>query len=109
MSAKSTEENDVGYFLLKENGRCGDRGARLSRDRSNTVGDCAALARGAGASAFSFGSRFRRGWCYVENMAVDAAKIAAWEANRASPTCDEGDGWISDRLYDLYVLEPLTT
>lgn len=109
-SASSEEEDFQHYFLLKENGRCGDQGKLLS-EKVVTVEECATLARDSlgpdgGYAAFSVGTRNRDGHCYANAMAVDAAKVTAWKAERANPSCPGGK-WADEPFFDMFVLEPL--
>merc|ERR1719235_2275873 len=53
-SAMMMEEVEIGYMLIRENGHCGTRGELLSKSVTGAA-DCAALAEGAGYSAFSPG------------------------------------------------------
>jgi len=101
-SAMQVEEIEMGYMLVRENGSCGPRGEMLSRDVTG-VADCAALAQGAGVTAFSLGIRYARGRCYAEGLKVTKEMVDGFKKNRASPACTEGD-WKKDALYDFYVM-----
>merc|ERR1719473_1780163 len=68
-SAMMYEEVEIGYMLVRENGHCGTRGAKLSCSVTGAA-DCAALAAGAGVTAFSLGIRWARGRCFAEGLAV---------------------------------------
>jgi len=103
-SAEKVSEEEVGYFLLRENGRCGVRGQLLG-DEVDSIGDCAVLARKAGVEAFSYGSWVSKGKCYAENMDVSKTKLTQWQIDRRAPLCHETGGWKEDRLFDTYVLE----
>jgi hypothetical protein len=118
-SATVAEENDLGYFLLKEHAICGDVtvGTRLSTN-IRSVGDCAALVRGekCGASeplkpckAFSYGEWYKKGYCYSEHFEIDDAAIATWQMDRTNPEapCTAEGGWISNSFYDTYVLKTI--
>merc|ERR1719378_387600 len=102
-SSTFEEEESVGYMLIRENGSCGERGQLLSSDVLGAE-DCAALAEGAGVTAFSLGIKYARGRCYAETLQVTEDMIANIEKNRASPPCPAGD-WKDDALYDFYVIE----
>jgi len=104
-SAKHTEEVTFGFMHVKEGGYCGGRGQLLSR---NVQGDaeCAALAQGAGASAFLLGTWFRRGYCYSSPLTVDAMLYEEWEDTRVAPECHTEDGWTSSRIFDFYAIMP---
>jgi len=123
-NAKSIEEKELGFFLLKTHSICGDPtlGNRLSTSLRN-VGECAALVRvatcGTGAEtktceAFSYGEWYRKGYCYSEHFTIDEDKIKTWQTPmaRENPTapCDdsEGKGWVYNPFYDTYVLETTT-
>merc|ERR1719159_1365248 len=97
-SAMEVEEMEVGYMLVRENGSCGPRGEMLSKDVMG-VADCAALAQGAGVTAFSLGVRYARGRCYAEGLKATKEMMAEFQKDRASPKCPEGD-WKKDALYD---------
>lgn len=123
--AEFFKEKEIGFFLLRENGRCGVRGDLLGTGQGDllgtdtflgtsrtfltadveTAGDCALLARAKGVKAFSLGTWVAKGKCYAENMEVSEEKITAWQSSRQMPNCDETGGWIEDRLFDMYVLE----
>merc|ERR1719498_1236096 len=68
-SAMMFEEVEIGYMLIRENGHCGTRGDLLSKGVAG-VEDCAALAAGAGVTAFSLGVRYARGRCFAEGLAA---------------------------------------
>jgi uncharacterized protein YegL len=107
-SATMKEEDDLGYFLLKESAICGDVsvGTHLA-DKADTVGDCAAVVRRTGEKAFSYGQWYKKGYCYSETFPIDDAKIADWKKTRESPNapCEASGGWIPNSFYDTYVLE----
>jgi hypothetical protein len=96
------DEKTQGYMFVREQGSCGTRGALLSR-AVRSVKECSDLAEKAGKKAFSVGTWSARGVCYSENMAVDAAKISAIQANRADPPCAEG-AWKEDALFNFYII-----
>jgi len=102
-SAMMTEEKSMGYMLIREEGTCGDRGPLLGKDVLGAA-DCAALAEGAGFTAFSLGVRYARGTCYAETLQVTAEMITEFNKDRANPPC--GPGWKDDALYDFYAIEP---
>merc|ERR1719473_2621013 len=85
-SAMMYEEVEIGYMLVRENGHCGTRGALLSRDVAGAA-DCAALALGAGVSAFSLGIKYARGRCYAEGLQVTKEMHELFERDRARPPC----------------------
>merc|ERR1719281_624770 len=99
------EEEEIGYLLVHENGQCGSRGKMLAKDVAGAA-DCAALAEGVGAKAFSLGIHYARGRCYANDLAVTADYVKSVQENRAHPPCSEGD-WKKDALYDFYILEQL--
>merc|ERR1719450_437825 len=103
-SAMMFEEVEIGYMLVRENGHCGTRGAKLSSEVTGAA-DCAALASGAGVTAFSLGVKYARGRCYAEGLAVTAAMKDQFLKDRANPPC-EGGSWETDALYDFYILIP---
>jgi len=103
---KEQEESVLGFMHVKEGGYCGERGALLSTNVKDDA-ECAALASGFEASAFLLGTWFRRGYCYSSPLTVDTATYEAWEANRVNPSCSEGDGWISSRIFDFYAIAPM--
>merc|ERR1719454_1270640 len=80
-SSMMVEEQEMGYMLVAENAHCGTRGQLLSRD-ANYAADCAALAQGAQVTAFSLGTKYARGRCYAEGLAVTDALVAEWEKDR---------------------------
>jgi len=100
------EEVSYGYIHVKNGGYCGDKGIELSSNVGN-VEECAALAVGFGAGAFMEGKSFRDGACLASPMEVSKAQFTAWETNRLSPPCDEGDGWHSSTMYDFYAVIPM--
>jgi len=104
-SAMAIEEAEFGYMLVRENGSCGKRGELLSRDVTGAA-DCAALAQGAGVTAFSLGTRYARGKCFAESLKVTKEMVDGFQKDRANPPCSEGE-WKKDGLYDFYVLEML--
>jgi len=104
-SSLVVEEKSQGFLLIRENGLCGERGALLS-DQAASAQDCAALATTAKLSAFSFGTRYAKGKCYGQKLAVTADMIKGFLENRAMPACPGGE-WIDDGLYDFYVIEPV--
>merc|ERR1719450_751623 len=104
-SAMMFEEVEIGYMLVRENGHCGTRGALLSKDVSG-VEDCAALAAGAGVTAFSLGVRYARGRCFAEGLNVNTQVKHDMLGNRENPPCPGGE-WEEDSLYDFYILIPM--
>jgi len=113
-TGSSEQEELQRYFLLKENGRCGDLGKLLS-EKVVSVEDCATLARDAlgpdggpngGSAAFFVGSRNREGFCYASELPVDATKIATWVGERANPICADYGKWGDEPFLDMYVLLP---
>jgi len=104
-SSEFEEEEHAGYLLVRENGRCGERGQLLSTDVLGAA-DCAALAEGAEVSAFSLGIKYARGRCYAETLQVTEDVLSNIEKNRANPPCPAGD-WKDDALFDFYVIEPV--
>merc|ERR1712205_253643 len=88
-------------------GHCGTRGTLLSRDVAG-VEDCAALALGAGVTAFSLGIKYARGRCYAEGLEVTTETHEEFMKNRAHPPCPGGE-WTEDQLYDFYILIPIKT
>jgi hypothetical protein len=104
-SSMMVEETEMGYMLIAENNHCGTRGQLLSRDVMGAA-DCAALAQGAQVTAFSLGTKYARGRCYAEGLAVTDAMVAEWEKNRVNPKCEGGE-WTPDSLFDFYALVPL--
>merc|ERR1719301_94706 len=62
-SSTMEEEQSSGYLLIRENGSCGARGQLLGKTVLGAE-DCAALAEGAGVSAFSLGTKYARGRCW---------------------------------------------
>merc|ERR1719375_2992659 len=104
-SSTFEEEESVGYMLIRENGSCGERGQLLSSDVLGAE-DCAALAEGAGVTAFSLGIKYARGRCYAENLQVTEDMIAEFNKDRANPPCPGGK-WKPDGLYDFYAIEPM--
>ena len=104
-SSTFEEEESVGYMLIRENGSCGERGQLLSSDVLGAE-DCAALAEGAGVTAFSLGIKYARGRCYAENLQVTEDMIADFNKDRANPPCPGGK-WKPDGLYDFYAIEPM--
>merc|ERR1719161_2710168 len=102
--AMMTEEQSIGYMLIREEGHCGTRGQLLASDAAG-VEDCAALAQGAGAQAFSVGIQYARGKCYAEKLVVTQQLFQDLQKDRASPPCAEEGGWTDDALYDFYVLD----
>jgi len=113
LSASSEQEELQGYFLLKENGRCGEQGKSLSETVAS-VEDCAKLARDAlgpdasGAGAFYVGTRDLMGHCYSSALPVDAAKITGWKGERVNPTCKDYGKWMQEPFLDMFILEPNT-
>jgi len=101
-----TEEETVGYLLVREQGLCGGKGTKLSSTVEG-ADDCAALAEGGGFKSFSLGIRFARGRCYGMPQEFTADNIAAVKKNRAKPPCPSSDGWRKSALYDFYILEPI--
>merc|ERR1719454_130611 len=92
MSPSSTmvEESEMGYMLIAENNHCGKRGQLLANDVRGAA-DCAALAQGAGVSAFSLGTEHSRGRCWGEGLVVTDAMVDDWNKDRVSPTCPGGE------------------
>merc|ERR1712224_764943 len=94
-SATVADEDELGYFLLKEHAICGDVtvGTRLSTT-IRSLGDCAALVRAekCGATeplspcrAFSYGEWYKKGYCYKEHFEINDALIADWQMDRTNP------------------------
>merc|ERR1719482_1582004 len=83
-SAMTVEEVEIGYLLIREEGQCGKRGKMLSKDVMGAA-DCAALAEGAGAQAFSLGIQYARGRCYANELEVTADMIKQFQTNRKHP------------------------
>merc|ERR550537_543016 len=81
-SAMSTEEDDAGFLLVREDGLCGAQTTFLSH-QATTPSDCAALAAEAGATAFSYGKMFAEGVCFAQDLAVDETVFSEFKANRA--------------------------
>merc|ERR1719453_2675039 len=104
-SAMLVEEVEVGYMLVHENAECGPKGEMLSKD-TNYAADCAALAMGAGAKAFSLGIKYARGRCYAMGLDVTKDMIDEFMKDRKNPPCPGGE-WKPSALYDFYVLEQL--
>merc|ERR1719146_583299 len=104
-SAMMFEEVEIGYMLVRENGHCGTRGKLLSKSVTG-VEDCAALAAGAGVTAFSLGVRYARGRCYAEGLKVTKEMHEKFVKDRANPVCDSS-AWETDALYDFYILIPM--
>merc|ERR1719388_428275 len=104
-SSMMVEETEMGYMLIAENNHCGTRGQLLSKDVTGAA-DCAALAQGVGVMAFSLGTKYARGRCFAEGLAVTDALIAEWEKDRINPKCEGGD-WTKDDAFDFYALVPL--
>jgi len=105
-SSMMVEEQEMGYMLVAENAHCGTRGRLLTDQKGTQAADCAALAQGAGVTAFSLGVHHARGRCYAEGLAVTDALVAEWEKDRINPKCEGGD-WEKDELFDFYALVPL--
>merc|ERR1719265_1159390 len=105
-SSMMVEETEMGYMLVAENNHCGTRGQLLGDQKGLQAADCAALAQGAGVSAFSLGVSHARGRCYAECLAVTDALVKEWEKDRVNPKCEGGD-WKKDELFDFYALVPL--
>merc|ERR1719450_1497884 len=103
-SAMIFEEVEIGYMLVREEGHCGTRGAMLSNEVTGAA-DCAALAAGAGVTAFSLGVKYARGRCYAEGLAVTADLKDQFLKDRVNPPCPGGE-WEEDSLYDFYILMP---
>jgi len=104
-SAMFVEEVEVGYLLVHENAECGPKGELLSMD-AQFAADCAALATGAGAKAFSLGIKYARGRCYAMGLETTKDMIAEFQKDRKNPPCPGGE-WKESALYDFYVLEQL--
>jgi len=105
-SSSMQEEASLGFMLIRENGSCGTRGQLLGQQVTGAA-DCAALAEGAGVTAFSLGINYARGRCFAQNLQVTAAMIADFNKARHNPPCSDGD-WKEDGLYDFYVIEPMS-
>merc|ERR550514_1198045 len=103
-SSTMQEEATTGYMLIRENGSCGTRGQLLGQDVAGAA-DCAALAEGAGVTAFSLGIKYARGRCFAETLQVTTAMIADFNKARDNPPCSAGE-WKEDGLYDFYVIVP---
>merc|ERR1719359_1515285 len=104
-SSTMQEESSSGYMLIRENGNCGERGELLSSEVMGAE-DCAALAEGHGATAFSLGIKYARGRCFAEKLEVTEDMIADFNKDRANPPCPSGK-WKKDGLYDFYAIEPV--
>merc|ERR1719274_133073 len=89
-------------IMIKENARCGTRGVKLSKTAATST-DCAALAEGEGATAFTLGHGGFHGVCYAETLNVDKALLDKWDANKADPECPVG-AWQEDPNFDFYAL-----
>lgn len=98
-------EQTLGYMHVKEGGYCGARGQLLS-DQAEDAAACAALAEGAGVSAFLLGTWFRRGYCYASELEVTPALWSEYANNRVEPPCNTGGGWIASQIFDFYALAP---
>merc|ERR1719482_705524 len=103
-SSTMEQESSAGYMLIRENGSCGNRGQLLSKTVAGAA-DCAALAEGAGVSAFSLGTKYARGRCWAESLQVTTAMIADFNKARGNPPCSAGE-WKEDGLYDFYIIVP---
>jgi len=101
-----------GYQHVKDSGYCAKMSKKnlLSKTAENAQA-CAALAGGAGANSFIFGTWIRRGYCYKSNVDVpDFAELYhSWETpeGRQDPSCPTG--WRSSMLFDFYAVEPVAT
>merc|ERR1719482_608177 len=103
-SSTMQEEATTGYMLIRENGSCGERGPLLGKGVPGAA-DCAALAEGAGITAFSLGQKYSRGRCWAESLQVTTAMIADFNKARGNPPCSAGE-WKEDGLYDFYIIVP---
>lgn len=103
------EEASYGYAHVKDGGYCGElvEDNLLTKEKSTTVEQCAALTSGAGGQSFIFGVSFSAGKCYMGSMSVSLDQFHDWQNNRVNPACNEGDGWHTSTLYDFYAMEPL--
>jgi hypothetical protein len=95
------DEPDYDGALVALSKTCGTRGQKLSGSAENAA-QCAALAEGAGATAFSLGKNFERGNCYAETLDVDEDLVKKWQANKASPECPSPGGWQPAQNTDFY-------
>jgi len=104
-SSAYQQEETFDFIHVKDSGWCGTRGELLSSTVENAE-QCAALASGVGAAAFTLGAYFRRGYCYADVVTCTTEIYNAWQNNKINPECSEGGGWSSSMLYDFYALKP---
>jgi len=105
-STAAFEEHSYGYAHVKDSGYCGVRGTLISKTASGAEA-CATYAVGAKATTFLLGNSWRRGYCYLGNMAIDAEQYTEWQANKEEPACKTG--WHSSMIYDFYAVEPVAS
>jgi len=105
-SSMVAEEEEQGFFLVREDGLCGAQTTFLSHS-ALTPADCAALAAEHGATSFSYGKMFAEGVCFAQDLEVTEDVANSFLENRADPPCPAGDGWKASMLYDFYALEPV--
>lgn len=101
---QSQTESLEGFMHVYSGGFCGERGDLLQEEVEDASA-CAALAQGAGASAFLLGKSFRRGYCYASLLEVTETLYNEWLENRIHPSC--APGWITSTIFDFYALMPV--
>lgn len=105
------ESEVYGYQHIKDGAYCGEYDKQLntlSKSVDNAE-QCAALAQGAGSTAFLLGTGFRRGYCVRMMTAFTPDQYKEWGtmASKMNPSCPLEDGWTSAMLFDFYALEPV--
>jgi len=101
-------EINHGFALIKMGGFCGSKlDENMLTDSATSTEDCAALAQGAGATAFILGIGFAKGKCFRSDLQVDQTLWDKWEGERINPECTEGEGWESTTLFDFYAIKPM--
>merc|ERR1719311_1372610 len=86
-----TEEQTLGYMLIRENGLCGKKDILITDQLMGGAADCAALAEGNGNKAFALGTKWARGKCYGMKLEVTDAMIKDFNKDRANPPCPGGE------------------
>jgi len=97
-------ESLEGFMHVYSGGFCGERGNLLQQEVEDSSA-CAALAQGAGASAFLLGKSFRRGYCYASSLEVTETLYNEWLEDRVHPACPSD--WITSTIFDFYALMPV--
>merc|ERR1719291_237961 len=106
-SGNAKEEVQKGYILVFKDGYCGELGRLVSKTSFDTD-DCYMRAKEYDAVAFSFGKKWRKGKCTIEEMPFNCNDYKGWQEAPDKPKCPFSDTGFAHKAsgYDWYAINP---